>query len=294
MRSLLVLCIVIVFSHLSARGQIITEYVCNKITSGAFFDDNPVFSPDGKTILFDSNRKGIRQLFLLQIHGSLLIQETDNEYPVIIPSFHPDGKTIVASCHEGYRYSVFDSDGSKKLFQLKKRKVEIQSPSYNPSANLLLFKGKTSNDKHWKVMTYDFRYDNLNEVFKTEIDIENPRWSPKGMYISFDLKKNEYENDSKIGITHWNGSPYEIISSDTMKVSQATWGNLMGKIACVGNNEKGYWLLIARIEDNSFVPLIFSTQPILNPDWSSDGQSIVFALNESEFKQNLWILNLRD
>jgi Tol biopolymer transport system component len=55
----------------------------------------PVFSPDGSSLLFASNRNGAFDLYLLAFEEKQLYQLTENVGNVITPDYSPDGRTIV-------------------------------------------------------------------------------------------------------------------------------------------------------------------------------------------------------
>jgi Tol biopolymer transport system component/serine/threonine protein kinase len=55
----------------------------------------PVFTPDGESLLFSSNRNGAFDLYLLQFSEKQLVQLTTNVGNVISPDYSPDGRQIV-------------------------------------------------------------------------------------------------------------------------------------------------------------------------------------------------------
>lgn len=278
--------------HWNTEAQLVSDYSVRQITFGNYHDANPVFSKDNRTILFDSNRNGKRQLFSIGISDSvpMLVLADTNE--LFMPAWHPNGETILSIRKNSDSWLPYESKSTKNFKQLEKRKVQMRFPDFNEAGNLLAFSGKNSNDKYWNLVTYDFRYDNLNEVVKVSEDISYPRWSPRGLYLSFQRQKENSGPSGFIEIIHWNGSPYAHITSDTLQLSQANWGSSTAKIACVGQNENGYWLLIISTDGKTITPVAFSRHKISSPDWSSDGRYIVAAFSEFSWKQELYLIDL--
>lgn len=69
-----------------------------RITSGSGFDGQPRFSPDGRSIVFVSDRSGSEQLYLVDPDGKNLKVLTRGAGPgYISPDWTPDGQYIVAS-----------------------------------------------------------------------------------------------------------------------------------------------------------------------------------------------------
>ena len=72
------------------------------LTKNAAYDGWPMWSPDGKKILFSSNRAGpanIGQLYVINPDGSGLQQITDGPGSFVQPSWSRDGKRILAHQH---------------------------------------------------------------------------------------------------------------------------------------------------------------------------------------------------
>ncbi|MDV7396931.1 hypothetical protein RZS08_36370, partial [Arthrospira platensis SPKY1] len=88
----------------------------------------------------------------------------------------------------------------------------------------MAFSGKTINEKHFQLMTFDFKYDNLNILTQSDSDIQYPRWSADGKRISYHSLKNTNKNMQTITLVHWDGIPDTQISNDSLSLSQASWG----------------------------------------------------------------------
>ncbi|MDZ7632874.1 MAG: amidohydrolase family protein [Gemmatimonadaceae bacterium] len=69
-----------------------------RITSGSGFDGQPRFSPDGRSIVFVSDRSGSENLYLVNPDGSRLRPLTRGPNQAFIsPDFTPDGQYVVVS-----------------------------------------------------------------------------------------------------------------------------------------------------------------------------------------------------
>lgn len=56
---------------------------------------NPVYAPDGQSIVFSGNKGGLMDLYRVSVAGTGLEQLTDDPYADLEPTFAPDGRTIV-------------------------------------------------------------------------------------------------------------------------------------------------------------------------------------------------------
>src|SRR5258708_31268749 len=90
-----------------------------RITSGLPFDSQPVFSPDGKTIAFTSDRDGADNLWIANADGSDPKQlSKDKQGDFISPAWTPDGEYVLVSrnpegigTHEIWMYNIHGGSG---------------------------------------------------------------------------------------------------------------------------------------------------------------------------------------
>ncbi|MGI8499507.1 MAG: amidohydrolase family protein [Gemmatimonadaceae bacterium] len=111
-----------------------------RITDGPAFDGQPRFSPDGKRILFVSDRSGYENLWLIDPDGKnprALTKETKSQF--VSPTWAPDGRYIVTSRNltgvlgSTYDLYLYHKDGGNglKLTQLSPPVPGVQPPPSN-------------------------------------------------------------------------------------------------------------------------------------------------------------------
>ena len=92
------------------NAKVITGFGCASFA--------PTFTPDGKRILFASNKHNCDgrkfELFMVNLDGSGLTQITDFDGFTAFPEFSPDGKTLVYCSDKGaksrYEFNIFLAD----------------------------------------------------------------------------------------------------------------------------------------------------------------------------------------
>jgi TolB protein len=84
----------------------------------------PDWSPDGKRIIFSSNRNGEFELYTMDVHGSHVVQLTHKGSYNTSPSWSPDGKLI-----------AFESDrqGSASIYTMWADGTHVRRITYPPS-----------------------------------------------------------------------------------------------------------------------------------------------------------------
>jgi Tol biopolymer transport system component len=89
-----------------------------RITNSPGFDESPKWSPDGKRILFSSNREGNYNIYTMNTDGTEIKQLTDYLGFDGSPDWSPDGQQIVF---------VSDREGRNKLFTMDIREKTINN-----------------------------------------------------------------------------------------------------------------------------------------------------------------------
>lgn len=112
----------------------------------------PRWSPDGKRILFLSNRDGKGNLYLMDADGSNLTKLTDRYDPPVAPAWSPDGERIVFAAFE--RWNAYpERQPNNEIFVLDVDSLEVANvtnsealdedmPSWSPDGERLVFAAK--------------------------------------------------------------------------------------------------------------------------------------------------------
>ncbi|MDH5235372.1 MAG: amidohydrolase, partial [Gemmatimonadota bacterium] len=148
-----------------------------RITSGMGYDAQPRFSPDGKRVVFVSDRSGGENLWLLSLDGKDTTQLTkgnDNQY--VSPEWTLDGKYVVASRSGG-------TFGTAKLwmFHVDGGNGVALSALPAPPANLKMLGAAYGNDPRYlwfAARTGDWQYNALGPQYQLYVwDRENGKTS---------------------------------------------------------------------------------------------------------------------
>ena len=159
---------------MSGRSIPTTSFVANadgtglkRITDNPKYDAEPIVSPDGKRVVFGSQREGNFDVYVMDIDGTNLRRLTDRTGYNGGPWFSPDGTKIVwrawypetdaekamwRDCMEkNYILAVpldlwvMDADGSNKKLLLKNGATNF-APSWHPDGKRIIF---ASNKDDW-------------------------------------------------------------------------------------------------------------------------------------------------
>src|SRR5947208_1614870 len=106
-----------------------------RLTRNTEYDGEPAWSPDGRTIVFESNRHGNFDLFVMNPNGSGLRTLTRNPADDAEPTWSPDGREIVFDSNRDGNTEIYvmKADGSGQR-RLARSLAEEDWPVWSPRA----------------------------------------------------------------------------------------------------------------------------------------------------------------
>jgi len=109
------------------------------LTNHPSFDRNGSWSPDGTRILFESNRSGNFELYVMDLATKELTKLTDNEHNNIQGDWSINNEIVFISNRDGdYELFVMNADGSNQK-QITFNRDKDVLPSWSPEGNRIAF-----------------------------------------------------------------------------------------------------------------------------------------------------------
>ncbi len=152
------------------------------LTRGNSSDRQPAYAPDGKSILFSSNRSGNLDLWLLGTDGGTVRRVTDDDAEDWDPAFTPDGKKVVWSSGRSGNLEIWianaDGTGAK---QISRDGVDAENPTATPDGAWIVYNSFDPRKAGiWKV-----RPDGTQATQVVKARTALPEVSPDGKYVSY-------------------------------------------------------------------------------------------------------------
>jgi TolB protein len=155
-----------------------------QLTSGGWRDERPFVSPDGKRVIFMSNRHGNYEIFTMSIEGSDLKRMTNSSSWKIFPVWSPDGRYIAYAQKfrsEGRMMGMIrimnaDGTGDHEVTGVETRD---ENPMWSPCGKFIIF--QSVRDKNFEV--YRMKIDGSDPVRLTV----DPAWDGWASFVP--LKK---------------------------------------------------------------------------------------------------------
>lgn len=262
-----------------------------QLTTHTAIDDYPAWSPDGKKIVFTSDRSGNFDIWVMDADGSSQKQLTINQELDSHPAWSPDGKNIAFwSERLGNRdIWVMDDEGGNQK-QLTVNPSYDYAPSWSPDGTKIAFVSNRSGNFDIWVMGVNGQ----NEAQLTtdvEDDYVYPQsWSPDRKKIVFTSYRS---GNGDIWVMDNDGSNKKQLTKDTAWDGRPAWSPDGKRIAFSsyrsGNND--IWVMDN--DGSNQKQLVASQDSDNNPSWSPDGKKIVYVLCKDS-GCDIWIATLTE
>lgn len=276
---------------LISEGEIFKNLV--QVTEGEGDNYDPVISPDGKMILFVSERDGNPNIYLrTNILAKGDIKRTEHKASEIHPSFSSDGKKFCFASDINGNYDIFIMDtevGYAKTQATTNSDDEI-FPNWSPTEDLILYSQYSKQDRNWYIWSKNLVNGQITQICKGLL----AKFTSDGKSFYYKkADKNNYYQLWKIGLDG---------NTDTQLTFGDEWG--VGTYALQPNGKKiifatykskgynqevtkdGYDLWVLNLENGDLIQVTTHKGSDFSPAWTSDNM-IYFASNRMK-DINIW------
>jgi TolB protein len=148
-----------------------------RITNTQSIDTEPAFSPDGRHILFTSDRAGGPQIYRMLADGSGQAERMTFEGGYnVTPRYSPDGKSFVFIHRNEGRFNVAIQDLATRQMQILTSGGLDQSPTFAPNGRMILYASDVKGRGILAAVSSDGRI--KQRITAQSGDIREPAWGP--------------------------------------------------------------------------------------------------------------------
>lgn len=154
-----------------------------RLTSTAYSDRHPVWTPDGSQVIFSTTRWGHTELATINADGSNLRRLTHNGLVNDYPVLSPDGKKLAfMSWKRGLSHIYILNLISGSIRPVLKRYEACVTPTWSPDSRSLAFRGRSY---FGDFLAYTNKEEGLRQFREGTEQASYPAWSPTGDKIIF-------------------------------------------------------------------------------------------------------------
>ena len=209
------------------------------LTNNPSRDTSPSWSPDGKRIVFSSNRDKDNphnyEIYVMDADGQDEKRLTENRNEDASPSWSPDGKRIAfsSSREEDFKNGlditdeiyVMDDDGRNEQ-RLTENRNNDWFPSWSPDGKRIAFMSDRKGDfVNFDIYVMDDDGNNQQKITNNRGWDGSPSWSPNGERIAFESdRKGDHEN-YEIYVMDDDGGNLQNLTNNPRSDASPAWLN---------------------------------------------------------------------
>lgn len=262
------------------------------------------WSPDGNRIVFQSNRDGNYEIYVMNADGSDQRRLTHQLEADRQPDWSPDGKRIVFQSYRGSNsYGgtmtsdlwAMDPDGGN-LEQITATPEAEITPRYSPDGNRIVYVSGPPGDPHLMVSfaaagPAGYRPRELKSAqWPLPKDIGNPIWSSDGKWIYFDASEGVVDTDL-MAVNVNDGSRKSLLNYryHSFYPSPSPDGKKLAFGANLERKPRQWDIMVMDVASGRAERLVGEPGYDAIPEWSPDGRKIIF-LSSKTGNQEIYVI----
>jgi Tol biopolymer transport system component len=280
---------------LRQHGKDVARQLTKRQEEGNFLNVNPKVSPDGKYIVFFSDRSDWEGWFLYDVEKKevtqrLLKSGSDGGHE----SFHPFSSSVGWSPNSKQVVFANKQRGLNVLYTidvetLTKARIAdlemdiISSPDWSRDSNKIVFSGMKNGKQD--LYTWNLNSNKLTQYTADRQTQEKPTWSPNGNSIAYQTNANHPRNSRRKD--YHQISILDIQSGLIKKVTQGQWDHknpiwLNDSSIIYTSNKSGVEnIYLHNLNNDSSWAITNILSSAFNPSVTYDGTQMVFSLFEA-------------
>jgi Tol biopolymer transport system component len=256
---------------------------------------NPRVSPDGRRILFTSDRSGKSQLYLMNADGSGETRQlTTDSAGAYAGEWSPDGKQVVYSGRGAAAEQVvlMNGDGSGRRVVLET--AGAQTPSWSPDGKAILFTAGVFPNLHIQAMSA--RGTDRRDIMPDSGFNYDAAWSPDGKHIAF--VRGIPQQGVRVFVMTAQGTGQRRLTANDLNEERPAWSPDGRYLAFQASTRRGQgpthaYIHIVDVQAGTERTLGAHDHPFLDetPSWFPDGKRLAIQ-SDRDGNRSVYVIDL--
>ena len=237
-------------------------------------------------IVFESDRDGDWEVFVMNADGTNQRQITDNTSDDRLPGWSPDGTRIVFTSDRDGDYEIFvmNADGTNQQ-QLTDNTSDDRLPGWSPDGTQIAFISNRDGDSEIFVMSADGT--NQKQLTDNSNFDRMPGWSPDGTQIAFHSNR---DGDWEVFVMNADGTNQRQITDNTSPDWTPRWSPDGTRIVFTSNRDGDFEVFVMNADGTNQRQITDNFSTDWTPVWSPDGTRIVFT-SDRDGDYEIFVMN---
>ena len=249
------------------------------LTNSAADDRYASYSASGKQIIFESNRDGNWEIYIMDDDGKNQVRLTTSESDDRRPSWHPNGRKIIFESNETGKNELYElTIENKEIKKINSKGIngEPTFARYSPNGEKIAFSLKESDQKS-NIAIID-KEGNLDFITTYNFRSYYPNWSSDGKLLLFFSRHQTNNEDDEIYKINVDGSDIERLTNWPKHNFCPSWSNDTKKIAYVTSMENiRPEIYVMDSNGENQVRITYNDDGDTLPNWSSDNKKLLIT-----------------
>ena len=254
-----------------------------QLTNNDFDDKFASYNRYGNSIVFESNRDGNWQIYIMSINGNnqkRLINSTSNDRR---PTWHPYKSIILfesdrSGTYELYTFDLSKGSTTKIPIPLKGNKTFAQ---FAPNGKEIVFNHKV-NDNNFDIYIIFHKGTRLKKIIDNKYKNLYPRYSPRGDEIVYFSRKHTKNKDDEIyayNIIHNTETRLTKMAQHNFSPIWSNNGELIAYTTSAEGNKPEIYLM--KKDGNAKQRITFNSDGNTLPSWSPNDTNLLITKNKN-------------